>query len=326
MEKLLLGLLAAFAASVLYNLGLAVQALDARLVPTEHGLSPTLITKLIRRRRWLAGSLLVALGWPLQAGALLLAPLTLVQPALAIGLLLLLAIGSRMLGERVGVRERAAVLAIVGGVTVLALVAPHRDATASSGSAMTIALVILGALALAPYAIAPFYRVGGRTIAIACGLAYSWGAISTKLATDALSTGDWGLCIAWVLATAITGIVGLLSEMTALQRRGATQVGPLVFVVQTLVPVALAWPLLGEAWSSTPGSGIPIVCATLTIAVAAAVLASSPAVIGLTADQPSAEGEVPASPRSSSADSSRSSTAESSDATDSRSTTTTAPL
>jgi drug/metabolite transporter (DMT)-like permease len=308
-----------------YNLGLAVQALDARLVPKNLGLSPTLIGNLIRRRRWLAGSLLVALGWPLQALALLLAPLTVVQPALAVGLLLLLAIGARALGERVGPREIGAVVAVIGGVTVLALVAPTRDPATGNASAITIALAILGALVVAPYVVAPFRQVGGRTIAFAAGLAYSWSAISTKLATDAASTGHWDRCAAWILATGIAAGIGLVSEMTALQRRAATQVGPLVFVVQTLVPVVLAWPLVGESWSSTPGSGIPIVFATVTITAAAAVLARSPAVIGLT-DQPSPAGDSPASPRARNDDPSRAKVAPLADGSGPSVTTTTVPL
>ena len=44
---------------------------------------------------------------PLHVVALLLAPLTVVQPALASGLLLLLVLGDRMLGERVGSLEWA---------------------------------------------------------------------------------------------------------------------------------------------------------------------------------------------------------------------------
>ncbi len=60
---------------------------------------------LVRRARWLLGTGLSMLGWPLQVVALLLAPLVVVQPALAVGLLVLLFLAERMLGEHAGRNE-----------------------------------------------------------------------------------------------------------------------------------------------------------------------------------------------------------------------------
>src|ERR671935_1598047 len=109
------GLLLALGASVLFNVAVAVQALDARVLPRELSLRVGLLRRLVRRPRWRLGMLLAVLGWPLHAAALGLAPLTAVQPALAAGLLILLVVASRTLGERVGAREVVAVLLIVAG-------------------------------------------------------------------------------------------------------------------------------------------------------------------------------------------------------------------
>src|SRR5919204_3548687 len=112
---MLLGLLLALGASALFNVAVAVQALDARVLPQELSLRLELLRRLVRRRRWRIGMLLAILGWPLHAAALGLAPLTAVQPALAAGLLILLVVASRTLGERGGAREGVAVLLIVAG-------------------------------------------------------------------------------------------------------------------------------------------------------------------------------------------------------------------
>src|SRR5207244_2269896 len=114
--SLLFGVAFAFVASALYCAGLALQAADARAVSALHFLRISLIRRLLSRPRWIIGSALSVLGWPLEVGALLLAPLTLVQPALAAGLIILLVLGVRLLHEEVGRRELAAVLAIVFGV------------------------------------------------------------------------------------------------------------------------------------------------------------------------------------------------------------------
>src|SRR5919199_2445367 len=102
------GVALACLASCLFNAAIAVQALEARRVPLEHGLRMSLLGRLARRPRWLGGTALGGLALVVQTVALLLAPLTAVQPADAAGLLVLLALGARVLDERVGARELGA--------------------------------------------------------------------------------------------------------------------------------------------------------------------------------------------------------------------------
>ncbi len=127
MVDLILGIAAAVAASALYSLGVALQAMDAKRTPHTEHLHPALALNLLRRARWLAGTGLSLLGWPLQVVALLLAPLVMVQPTMAVGLLVLLFFGERILDERAGRREHVAMCAIVIGVIGTALCAPERS-------------------------------------------------------------------------------------------------------------------------------------------------------------------------------------------------------
>src|SRR4051795_11843848 len=96
--ELVLGIAAAVASSTFYSLGIALQAMDARETPHEEHLRLALVWGLVRRARWLAGTGLSVLGFPLQLVALLLAPLVVVQPSLAAGLLVLLGVGEGLLG------------------------------------------------------------------------------------------------------------------------------------------------------------------------------------------------------------------------------------
>ena len=68
-------------------------------------------------------------GVGLQTGALLLAPLTAVQPAEAAGLVFPLYLGARNLGERVGRSEIIAVASIAFGIVGLTIAAPERQIT-----------------------------------------------------------------------------------------------------------------------------------------------------------------------------------------------------
>src|ERR1700748_2152549 len=102
---LALGIICAIGASALYNTSIALQALEARDVGQEHALRVSLIRRVVRYPRWLLATLIGLLGWPLEIAALLMAPLTVVQPCLASGLVLLLILGVTKLGGEPGRRE-----------------------------------------------------------------------------------------------------------------------------------------------------------------------------------------------------------------------------
>lgn len=274
---------AAVAASAMYNVAIGLQALEAREVPADHGLRPALLLKLLRRPRWLAGAALNFLAWPVQTVALLFAPLTLVQPCLAAGLLLLLVMGSRHLHEPVGRREVLSVAAIVVGVVALALASPERDTHGAGPDTIAIVLGVLGLITLLPYLLSRLRRIGGLPVAVSAGLAFAWSSISTKLLSDALDAGDWVSIIGWAAATGIAAAVGTASEMTALQSRGATEVAPLVFVMQLLVPTLLAPVLVHEAWDATPLGGLVLLGGLLVVAAGSVLLASSRVVAAFTA-------------------------------------------
>src|SRR6476619_6900357 len=119
-----IGLGVAFGAAGCFETSYALQALEARAADHALALRASLLWRLIRRPRWAIAILLAVVGWGLEVVALGLAPLTVVQPVIASGLLLLLYLGVRVLGERVTWREVAAATAIVVGVVGIALAAP----------------------------------------------------------------------------------------------------------------------------------------------------------------------------------------------------------
>src|SRR3979411_2275327 len=142
MLDLVLGILGAIGASKLSSLGTALQAADAKQAPHEENLRLALAWGLLKRARWLLGTGLSILGFPLQVVALMLAPLVVVQPALATGLLILMLLAEPMLGEPAGRYEHIAMFAIVVGVIGAGLTAPSRSTTHSEE--LTITLVLVG--------------------------------------------------------------------------------------------------------------------------------------------------------------------------------------
>jgi hypothetical protein len=275
---LALGIVAAVGASVLYNTSIALQALEVRGVPGKHSLRPSLLGRLVRNRRWLGATAVGLIGWPLEIVALLLAPLTVVQPCLASGLILLLCLGATRLGERPGLREGAAVAAIVAGVGGVALAAPERTTDHAGSGAIALALALVAIPIATPYLLRGRAIAFGTLAVISAGCGYAWTAIASKLLTDELAAGTLVVAIAWLATAAVSEGLALLSEMSALQRRPATHVAPTMFAVQVLVPVVLAPLIFNESWGSTPLGGAVLV-ASMAVAVAGTVLlAGSPAV------------------------------------------------
>ena len=86
MPGMIIGVGAAVGSAILYAVGIVLQAGAARSAPVEDALRLALFRRLVRSRRWLAGTALGLLGWALQTVALLHAPLTLVQPLLGLSL------------------------------------------------------------------------------------------------------------------------------------------------------------------------------------------------------------------------------------------------
>lgn len=310
MVKLVLGIACAFGASTLYSLGIALQATAARQEPAERHLRPSLFIGLLQRARWLAGTALTIIGWPLQLLALVFAPLLVVQPALALGLLVLVGIAERVLAERPGRREKVAMATIVVAVVGIAASGPRNSSGHPHAVQLTLLLVGLGVVAAVPYLLSWMGREAPAWTMLGAGLGYAWSGIATKLCEEGLRHGRLLIGLLWALSTGGASAVGALSEMSALQARPAIQVAPVVFVTQTVVPIAAAPLLLGERFPHDPLRGAALALSIAALVGAAAALARSPLLLGLMeAEASSLASETTANPREFNQPASRSSEA-----------------
>jgi EamA domain-containing membrane protein RarD len=113
-------------------------------------------------------------------------------------------------------------------------------------------------------------------VVIGAGFAFALGAFCAKIVADAIERGAWLGVVLMVGVAAIAAFVGTLTEQTALQRRQATQVAPIIFAVELLVPVALAVLVVGEDWERS--STIAILGALALVATGAFTLGRTPTV------------------------------------------------
>lgn len=271
--RALIAVVLAAVASTLYALSTSLQALEARSVPAHSALKASLLGRLMRRRRWLAGTAAGAIAWPVQAVALSLASVALVQPALGLGLIVLLLLGAHVLHEHVGAREAGAAAAIVAAVAVLGWAAPSSTGAFTAVGTWT-AGVALGLVALAPYALRAAGTATGLGTSICAGL--GWGAVGlgTVLVDEGVANRHWLAALAWGLGVAAASWSSLLAEMTSLQFWPATRAIPVAFALEMAAPAAIA-PALTH---SRPAHAVAFGLALGLAAAAAVVLGSSRAV------------------------------------------------
>lgn len=268
------GVLIALAAAACYEIAYVLQALEARNESEEHGLRFSLLWNLAKNPRWAAATALTVAGAGLQVWALALAPVTVVQPTLAVGLLALPLLSRFVLKEHLTPHEFAGVAAIVGGVSIVAAFGPTHVGRQEADVELGIELAVLWALLLSPFALRgrdmpPQLAVLGAASGDAAA------ALGLKLAADELHRDNIGLALVWGVVGGAAGAFALTAEMTALQRLRATRIAPVVVAFQVLVPVGTGLAFLGDSWRGTPGGGVLLSVAVLVVVAGATLLSAS---------------------------------------------------
>jgi hypothetical protein len=112
-------------------------------------------------------------------------------------------------------------------------------------------------------------------LVLAAGAAFALSAIAGKWVVSALASGLILAAVGFAVATAGAAGLGLLIDMTALQRFDATRVSPPMFVLETAIPVLLAPVLFAERWLDTPGGGSLVALGLALVLVGGSVLGAS---------------------------------------------------
>jgi drug/metabolite transporter (DMT)-like permease len=265
--------LLAFVTASMYALSTSLQALEARRTPRTTALRAALLARLARRPLWLAGTAAGIVAWPLQAAALAVGSVGLVQPALGLGLVVLLVLGVTVLKERVGPRELAGVLAVGAAVAVEGWAAPAETGAFTTGGTWAV-VVAVALVAPLPYVLRRLGRAGGQATSVAAGLGWAVVALATSLLDVALADHRLVVAVAWLAAVGVTSWGSLVAEMTSLQVWPATRAIPIAFGLEMIVPAALA-PALTHA---SPPHAAAFVCGLVLAAAGAVCLGTSRAV------------------------------------------------
>jgi hypothetical protein len=166
----------------------------------------------------------------------------------------------------------------------------HTDAAPSPGRIVA-AAAVLGSVTALPF-VSRRARGSAWALIAGGGCAFALSALTSKLLTIELAHGRPLAALGWGLATAVSSGLGLLTDMTAMQRFEATRVSPPMFVLETALPVALAPLLFHERWSEAKGGPALVVAALLVVLIGGALLGASRRVVAAAGpDRGSAAGE-----------------------------------
>jgi hypothetical protein len=157
-------------------------------------------------------------------------------------------------------------------------VAPRGGESETEPATLIVGMTALGLVAILPYVLRTSSRRLGALVVFSAGLAYAWTGFSTKFLADSVSSGAWLVVALWLGATVAAAVIGLLSEMTALQTRSAIRVFPIVLVTQIVVAVLLAPLLAGEKWSPNPALVAALAASLAVLALGTHALAGARAV------------------------------------------------
>ena len=256
-------------AALAYEAGYVLQALGARDTPTAHA-GAGLLRSLLQRPAFVGGAALGIAGFGLQVLALRHAPLAVVQPILALGLIVLLLLARFVLHERPGRREAVGALLVAIGAGVVFAVVPNRHHGVAPGA--TYVLVALGLIVASPFLLRA--RAGWWLVTAAAA-----SDVLVALAGDRLGdASSLSAAPGWLLVVAAAAVAALTSESAALQRLPAVRVGPVILAAQAIVPVLLASVVAGEALPSGThavllGAGLTILGAGVTLLASSQALA-----------------------------------------------------
>jgi drug/metabolite transporter (DMT)-like permease len=268
---------AALASAVFIAIGIVVRQRATMDVPDHQGVSTVMVTTLLRRPLWWAGTGAAVTGYVFQAIALAFGSLLFVAPLLVSALLFALPLSARLANRRVTRTEWgwALLLTLALGVFVALARAAPGDYEGSERPAVAVAAVAIG-LAVGTVPVAS--RLSGwrraLLLATAVGVLFGVVAVLTKIVMNTVAEGAPARLltspVAYVLA--LVGVVATLLQQSAFHAGSLRASVPAMLVLEPVVAVLLGQIVLGEHLAVNPPTGVVLGIALAVMAAATIAL------------------------------------------------------
>jgi drug/metabolite transporter (DMT)-like permease len=211
----------ALASAAVFALGTVLQQREAMGQSEDQAASAGILLRLARRPVWLAGVGAYAAGYGLQAVALGIGRLVVVQPILATTIVFALPLGARLSAQRITRRDVAAALVVTVGLGLFLLLsdpgggrkeAPVGEWVVAGGA------VIGAAAALTVAGLSRSGAIRAALLGTAAGLLFGLVSALTKETVEVLDQEGLGMFGEWqVYALGAVGFCGMTLTQMALQ-------------------------------------------------------------------------------------------------------------
>jgi drug/metabolite transporter (DMT)-like permease len=233
----------ALAAALFFGVGTVLQQRAAMRVPDEEAMKAGLLVRLAKQPVWVAGIVTDALGFVLQAVALAVGRIVVVQPLLATAVVFALPFGARLDGRRLTRNEITGAAAVVGGVAAFVVVA---NPTGGVDNPKLGVWLVSGAVCLGGCALLVLLSRGrpagvkASLLGSAAGILFALSAVLTKAVADQLGEGILEMFVHWQLyALVAVGWVSMTLSSAALQTGALAPAAATQMSLDPVVSVAL---------------------------------------------------------------------------------------
>lgn len=254
------------AATLLIQLGYFLWKISADGQP-KIGVAPIrrVVLALVSDWRWMLGFAATTVGWVLFVQATALGDISLVQPLMSAGDLLLVILAVAFLKERLAQVEWVGILLTVVGAAALAWEAENSLLAAFHGMRL---LVLMAAIVLAGGALLLANRRPHRSevvLALVVGLCFGAGSVLTKAMTIKFSgpgqtVMTWAILIDPLLPPVIlANVLGLILLQAAFQRGRASVIVPLQLAMANAITVLTGVVIFAEHITILRAAGIVLI-------------------------------------------------------------------
>ncbi len=270
----------ALVSALFFALGSALQQKAGVAAPSE-GASSGLLLRMARRPAWVAGITSDGLGFVVQAAALGVGRLAVVQPLLVTSVVFALPLGSRLSGLRVHRSDvAAAVLVVVALVAFLVIAQPSGGRSEAPLGDWLVALAACAAVC-APLALIARHAPPPRRAALlaaAAGILFALSAALTKAVVDELHHGPLHVLGSWEPYALIgVGYVSMTFNQLALNTGALAATLATSTALDPIASVVLGLTLFQESPQAGPAQVIGTVAALAAALLGMVILARAEA-------------------------------------------------
>lgn len=278
-----LGILLALACAFVANLGFFYKHRGANSVPKVDVRHPLRSARQLYSSKWFTiGMITATASWGLHVGALALAPMSVIQVALAAGVVFIAVMADRMFGFEVGRRQWTGLSLMAAGLAILGITAPamhgaHSQFSLAAMIGFEAGLFGLGGLLIMGPRMGGPVEHHGVMLGAAAGILFGVSDTAIKALTGITGAhGFLGLLLSpWLIVAVLASIVAFYASARGLQDGDAVPVIAVTGTAANIAGITGGILVFGDPMAGSP-LGITLQALAFVAVIVAAAMMPAP--------------------------------------------------